>query len=166
MLLIISPFVCIIAGVRPLTLLWESGSHHEPDTHWKGDMKDFPGGPALARLWAPKAGGPGLIPGQGTRSHMLQLRVHMPQLKISYTATKDSACYNKDQRACVLQLRQFSHSVVSDSAIPMDCSVPGFPVHYQLLGLAQTHVHQVSDAIQPSHLLSSPFPPAFSLCQH
>ena len=48
----------------------------------------------------------------------------------------------------------------------MDCSMPGFPVHHQLLELAQTHVHQVSDAIQPSHPLSSPSPPAFSLSQH
>ena len=39
---------------------------------------------------------------------------------------------------------------------PMDCSTPGFPVHHQLLELAQTHVHCVSDAIQPSHPLSSP----------
>ena len=48
----------------------------------------------------------------------------------------------------------------------MDCSTPGFPVHYQLLELAQTHVHRVGDAIQPSHLLSSPSPPAFHLSQH
>ena len=42
---------------------------------------------------------------------------------------------------------------------PMDCSTPGFPVHHQLLELAQTHVYQVSDAIQPSHhLLPSIFP--------
>ena len=49
---------------------------------------------------------------------------------------------------------------------PMDCSTPGFPVHHQLLELAQTHVHWVSDAIQPSHSLSSPSPPAFNLSQH
>ena len=42
---------------------------------------------------------------------------------------------------------------------PMDCSTPGSPVHYQLPGLAQTHVHRVSDAIQPSHPVSSPSPP-------
>ena len=48
----------------------------------------------------------------------------------------------------------------------MDCSTPGFPVHHQLLGLAQTHVHQVHDAIQPSHPLSSLSPPAFNLAQH
>ena len=48
----------------------------------------------------------------------------------------------------------------------MKCSTPGFPVHHQLLDLAQTHVHRVSDAIQPSHPLSSPSPPAFNLSQH
>ena len=41
---------------------------------------------------------------------------------------------------------------------PMDYSMPGLPVHHQLLQLAQTHAHQVSDAIQPSHPLSSPSP--------
>ena len=49
---------------------------------------------------------------------------------------------------------------------PMDCCMPGFPVHHQLLELAQTHVHWLSDAIQPSHALSSPSPPAFNLSQH
>ena len=44
--------------------------------------------------------------------------------------------------------------------------MPGFPVHHQLLELAQTHGHQVSDAIQPSHSLSSPSPPAFNFSQH
>ena len=48
----------------------------------------------------------------------------------------------------------------------MDYSMPGFPVHHQLPELAQTHVHWVSDAIQPSHPLSSPSPPAFNLSQH
>ena len=42
----------------------------------------------------------------------------------------------------------------------MDCSTPGFPVHHQLPELAQTHVHQVGDAIQPFYPLSSPSPPA------
>ena len=45
----------------------------------------------------------------------------------------------------------------------MDCSTPGFFVHHQLPELAQIHVHQVSDAIQPSHPLLSPSPPASSL---
>ena len=47
---------------------------------------------------------------------------------------------------------------------PMDCSTPGLPVHHQLPKFAQTHVHQFSDAIQPS--LSSLSPPALNLSQH
>ena len=49
---------------------------------------------------------------------------------------------------------------------PMDCSTPGFPVHHQLLELAQTHIHRVRDAIQPSYPLSSPSPSTFNLSQH
>ena len=49
---------------------------------------------------------------------------------------------------------------------PMDCSIPGLPVHYQLLEFTQIHVHWVGDAIQPSHPLSSPSPPALNLSQH
>ena len=48
----------------------------------------------------------------------------------------------------------------------VDCRISGFPVHHQLPELAKSHVHQVSDAIQPSHPLSSPSPPAISLSQH
>ena len=48
----------------------------------------------------------------------------------------------------------------------MDCSTPGFPVHHQLLELAQTHVRQVCDAVQPSHPLLSPSPPLFNLSHH
>ena len=48
----------------------------------------------------------------------------------------------------------------------MDCSTPGLPVHHQLPELTQTHVHWVSDAIQPSHPRSSPSPSAFNLSQH
>ena len=48
----------------------------------------------------------------------------------------------------------------------MDCSTPGLPVHYQLPELTQTHVHQVSDTIQPSHPLSSSSPPALNRPQH
>jgi len=66
------------------------------------------------------------------------------------------------------QSAQFSS--VSQSCLtlcdPMDCSIPDFPVHHQLVELVQTHVHQVSDAIQPSHPLSSPSLPAFNLSQH
>ena len=57
----------------------------------------------------------------------------------------------------------FSRSVESYC---LNCSTPGFPVHHQLPELAQTHVHRVGDAIQPSNPLSSPSPPAFNLSQH
>ena len=65
-----------------------------------------------------------------------------------------------------------SHSVSSVAQLcltlrdPMDHSTPGLPVHHELPELAETHVHWVSDAIQPSHPLSSPSPPAFNLSQH
>ena len=49
---------------------------------------------------------------------------------------------------------------------PTDCSMPGLPVHHQLPELAQTHVHRVGDAIQPSHPLSSPSPPALNLSRY
>ena len=57
---------------------------------------------------------------------------------------------------------QFSRSVVSDSLQPHGC----LPVHNQLPEFTQTHIHWVSDAIQPSHPLSSPSPPALNLSQH
>ena len=49
---------------------------------------------------------------------------------------------------------------------PLDCSTSGLPVHHQLPEFTQTHTHWVGDAIQPSHPLLSPSPPAFNLSQH
>ena len=60
---------------------------------------------------------------------------------------------------------QFSHSVVFNSLQPQGTSMPDIPVHHQLLELAQTHVHRVGDAIQPSHPLFH-FPATFNLFQH
>ena len=61
---------------------------------------------------------------------------------------------------------QFIRSVLSGFCDPMDCSMSSLPVHHQLLELIQTHVYQVSDAIQPSQPLLSPSPPTFNLSQH
>ena len=63
---------------------------------------------------------------------------------------------------------QFSSVAQSCPTIcnPMNQSMPGLPVHHQLLESTQAHVHRVSDAIQTSHPLSSPSPPAFNLSQH
>ena len=58
-----------------------------------------------------------------------------------------------------VQFSSVTHSCLT-LCDPMNCSMPGLPVHHQLPEFAQTHVHQVSDAIQPSHPLSSPSPPA------
>ena len=77
----------------------------------------------------------------------------------------------------LLPLCHFRFSSVAQSCPtlcdPMNCSTPGLPVHHQLPEFTQTHVHRVSDAIQPSHPLSSPSPPApnpsqlghFTTCQ-
>ena len=88
--------------------------------------------------------------------------------------------YWKDWKPNLLQLSKLSliftiWATIQFSSVPqscptlchsMDCSTPGLPVNHQLLELIQTHVRRVSDAIQPSHPLSSPSPPAFSLSQH
>ena len=80
--------------------------------------------------------------------------------------------WERDQLTFLLRNLYASQSVSSVAQScpilchPIDCSTPGFPVHHQLSKLAQTHVHHVSDATQPSHPLSSPSPPAFNLSQH
>ena len=68
----------------------------------------------------------------------------------------------------VLTFSQFSSVTQSCPTLcdPMNCSTPGLPVHHQLAEFTQTHVHQVDDAIQPSHPLSSPSPPAPNPSQH
>ena len=83
-------------------------------------------------------------------------------------------CYNSCSKVLVCEFQHLSllvqFSLVTQScptlSDPMDCSTPGFPVHHQIPELAQTHVHRVSDAIQPSHLLSSSSLPAFNHSQH
>ena len=84
-----------------------------------------------------------------------KLELHNGELFIFETVNKFTL---QDQFSSVTQSRPTLCN-------PMDCSMPGFPVHYQLPEFTQTHVHQVGDAIPPSHPLSSPSP-AFSLSQH
>ena len=74
--------------------------------------------------------------------------------------------FNHFLNVCLTLLLLTSGSVVSDFCDPMDCSTPGFPILHKLLKLAQTHIRRVSEAIQPSHPLLSPSPPAFNLFQH
>ena len=61
---------------------------------------------------------------------------------------------------------QFSRSSCPTLCDPMNRSTPGLPVHHQLPEFTETHIHRVSDAIQPSHPLSSPSPPASNPSQH
>ena len=69
-------------------------------------------------------------------------------------------------RSCLLMWLSSVTQLCPTLCNPMDCSIPGLPLHHQLLEPAKTHVHQVSDAIQPSQPLSSPSSPAFSLSQY
>ena len=72
--------------------------------------------------------------------------------------------------SCVLLFSSGQFSSVAQSCptlcAPMNHSTPGLPVHHQLPEFTQTHVHRVGDAIQPSHPLSSPSPPAPNPSQH
>ena len=71
---------------------------------------------------------------------------------------------------CMLCISSFQSSSVAQSCLilcdPMNCSMPGLPVHHKLLEFTQTYAHRVGDAIQPSHPLSSPSPPASNPSQH
>ena len=68
----------------------------------------------------------------------------------------------------LIHLVQFSSVIQSCLTLcnPINCSMPGLPVHHYLPEFTQTHIHQVNDAIQPSHLLSSLFPPPPNPSQH
>ena len=70
----------------------------------------------------------------------------------------------------IIALLEYQFSSVAQSCPtlcdPINCSTSGLPVHHQLLEFTQTHIHRVGDAIQPSHPLSSPSPPAPNPSQH
>ena len=74
-------------------------------------------------------------------------------------------CIYMSRCVCVYNISSVAQSCPTICNL-VDCSTPGFPVHHQLPELTQTHVNKVGDAIQPSHPLSSPSPPAFNLSQH
>ena len=76
---------------------------------------------------------------------------------------------SQEANCIVIFISQFSSVTQSCPTLCdpiMNCSTPGFPVHHQLPEFTQTHVHRVGDAIQPSHLLSSPSPPVPNPSQH
>ena len=104
----------------------------------------------------------GIVLTQGLNPGLLHCR------QILYHLSHQKCGNNFNNIAYVAQWVQFSPVTQSCPTLcnSMDCSAPRFPIHHQLLELAQTYVHPVGDAIQPSHPLSSPSPPAFNLSQY
>ena len=80
--------------------------------------------------------------------------------RLSHQGSQEASLFPRDL--------QFSSVAQSCPTLcdPMNRSTPGLPVHHQVSESTQTHVHQIGDAIQPSHPLSSPSPPALNLSQH
>ena len=121
--------------------------------------RDFPGGSA-GKESACNGGDLGLIPELGRSSGGWK------GYPLKYSGLKNSMDYT----VCNFHFSsvQFSSVVQSCPTLcqPMDCSTPGLPVYHQFPKLTQTHVHWVSDALQPSHPLLSPSPPAFNLSQY
>ena len=87
------------------------------------------------------------------------------QLLSTGTAIVELSWNGEDKKLRVIQFISVTQSCLTLCDC-MDCSMPGLPVHHQLLEFTQTHVHGVGDAIQPSHPLSCHSPPAFNLSQH
>ena len=94
-------------------------------------------------------------------SHVSEMQVKQGQVEQGMQREQEDSHLGWPDHCCCCSVAQ-SYLTLCE---PIDCSTPGFPIHHHLLELAQTHVHWVSDAIQPFHPLSSPSPPAFSLSQ-
>ena len=116
--------------------------------------RDFLGGSVVKTL-SSNGGDMGLIPGQGTKIPWCGQKVFLKTMSCPITH--------------LLSIHLAFSSVAQSCPTlcdPMNSSTPGLPVHHQLPESTQTHVHWVGDAIQPSHPLSSPSPPALNLSQH
>jgi len=100
----------------------------------------------------------------GSDHELLMAKFRLELKKVGKTTRP----FRYDQNQIIYDSVQFSSVSQSCPTLcdPMNHSTPGLPVHHQLLEFTQTHVHRVSDAIQPSHPLSSPSPPAPNPSQH
>ena len=119
--------------------------------------------PQLLKPACPRAGAP--------QEKLLQWEALAPQLRGNSCSPQiDKSPAQPKINKIINKINSVQFSSVTQSCPtlcdPMDCSMPGLPVYRQLPELMQTHVHWVSDAIQPSHPLSSPSPPALNLSQH
>ena len=135
-----------LAMEHPPPLLAESGSHSCPPLH-QPVLPQFVHGPCS--VWGTALPDRFLLATQGP-----PCRGSWSHFAASHIPTVPSIQFSSVAQPCVTLCN------------PMNCSSPGLPVHHQLPEFAQTHVHRVSDAIQPSHPLSSPSPPALNLSQH
>ena len=97
----------------------------------------------------------------GQISHKTGVILFNSKCKVKYNSRNSKGIYKHTK--CFSSVQSLSRVQLCD---PMNCSMPGLPVHHQLLEFSQTHVRQVGDAIQPSHPLSSPSPPAPNPSQH
>ena len=101
---------------------------------------------------------------------ILEFLLNMSRTLLWMWVFRDRTKFNNNSRYIhMIKSQLFNRSVAKlcpTLCDPMNCSTPGFSVLQYLLELAQTHIHWVNDAIQPSHPLLSPSPPAFNLSQH
>ena len=99
-----------------------------------------------------------------------EIATHSRENTVESSLTRGHQESDTTEYAPMHEFRQIQLSAVAQWCMtlcdPVDCSMPGFPVHYPLPKLAQTHVHRVGDAIQSSHPLLSHSPPALSLSQN
>ena len=105
----------------------------------------------------------------GVDSHSLLQGIMSTQgLNLGLPHCRKIILWSESQGKLLYRFSQFSSVAQSCPSLcdPMNRSTPGLPVHHQLLEFTQTHVHWIGDAVQPSHPLSSPSPPAPSPSQH
>ena len=113
------------------------------------------------------AGIPAIVLDHQVTLEMKPVMLWMANLQICYSGRKNMKFYLVQVMVLFSSVQFNSVSQLCPTlCYTMDCRMPGFPVRHCILEFAQTHIHRVGDAIQPSHPLSSPFLPAFSLCQH
>ena len=105
----------------------------------------------------------GRAPGKGNSNLLQYSWLGNPMNRVAWWATVYGV--TKESDATSVQFSSVAH-LYPTLCNPMNYSTPGIPVHHHLPEFTQTHVHQVGDAIQPSHPLSSPFPPAPNASQH
>ena len=111
---------------------------------------------------------------EGWYIQSIERKIYQPRIlylaKLSFRSEVVRRTFPDKQKLREFMMTKLQFSLVAQSCLtlcdPMDCSIPGLPVHHQLPEFTQTHVHWVSDAIQPSYPLLSPSSPAFNLSQH